>query len=646
MMEQSDRDIAHGADEVRAALAAAVAALPGGGEAREGQVSMADAVASAAAEHRHLVVRAGTGTGKSLAYLVPLIASRQRVVVATATKALQDQLAGKDLPFLARHLHIPFEAAVLKGRSNYVCRQRLHEATATGDGQLSLTTELLPSARDEVRQLAVWAETSATGDQAELEWTPSPGAWQAVSVTAEECPGALRCPFGPTCFAEEARWRAASADVVVVNTHLYGMHVASDGALLPEHDVVVFDEAHQLEDVMSDTAGFAMNAGRFTALARTVHRVVADDALAARVAAAGDELAVALSPWHGRRVPQPLPPTVVDATVSARARVDEAATALRAIATEVVDANQRKIRAQKAASALAMDLDAVAALPETSVAWVAGPADDPRLEVAPIDVGPVLASRVWDRCTAVLTSATIPGNLAERVGLPPESYDAVDVGSPFDYETNALLYCATHLPDPRQAEFEAAAHAELEALIRAAGGRTLALFTSWRAMNAAVDALRPRLPYPLLGQADLPKPALLRAFADDDASCLFATTGLFQGVDIPGPTLSLVTIDRLPFPRPDDPLLEARRERAGANAFRAVDLPRAATMLAQAAGRLIRSATDRGVVAVFDPRLAKASYRWDVVRALPPMRRTRHRADAEAFLRSLAVAPDSAPDPK
>jgi ATP-dependent DNA helicase DinG len=193
-----------------------------------------------------------------------------------------------------------------------------------------------------------------------------------------------------------------------------------------------------------------------------------------------------------------------------------------------------------------------------------------------------------------------------------------------------------HLPDPRRAGFEPAMHNELAALIDAAGGRTLALFTSWRAMTAAAEALTPRLPYRLLTQSDLPKPALLRAFATDESSCLFATVGLFQGVDVPGSTLSLVTIDRLPFPRPDDPLLDARRERAGAAAFREVDLPRAATLLAQAAGRLIRTATDRGVVAVFDPRLAKAGYRWDIVHALPPMRRTRHRAEAEAFLRSLA----------
>jgi ATP-dependent DNA helicase DinG len=238
----------------------------------------------------------------------------------------------------------------------------------------------------------------------------------------------------------------------------------------------------------------------------------------------------------------------------------------------------------------------------------------------------------------VLTSATIPRTLPIRLGLPPDGHEQLDVGSPFDYGANALLYCAAHLPDPRAAGYEAAMHAELEALILAAGGRTLALFTSWRAMDAAVLALRERLPFPVLDQNSLPKPALVKAFSDDPAACLFATMGFWQGVDVRGPTLSLVTIDRLPFPRPDEPLLQARRERAREGAFALVDLPRAATLLAQGAGRLIRSATDRGVVAVFDPRLATARYRWEVINALPPMQRTRERAEVETFLEAIRDA--------
>ena len=621
------------ADEVTDELRRLVAHLPGGGEARTGQGEMATAVAHALSSGRHLVVQAGTGTGKSLAYLVPAVLSGQRVVVATATKALQDQLATKDLPFLTEHLDQPFEWAVLKGRSNYLCLQRVREAQTGDEGRLDVN-DTAPAVKEEIRRLSAWAGTTATGDQAELDWSPSPGAWQAVSVTADECPGGTRCPLGDPCFAEAARRRAAAADVIVVNSHLYGTHLASGGVVLPEHDVVIIDEAHQLEDTISDTAGVSISPGRFLALARTVRQVVADDALVGELAGAGRALAEALTDHVGLRLPSPLPDDVVDALVAARTRVDAAQGALRAIATEISEANQRKIRAQKAATSVTNDIDAALVVPAGHVAWVEGPDHNPQLAISPIDVGPVLRDGVWTKRTAVLTSATLAPGLPGRLGLPADRVDVLDVGSPFDYETNALLYCARHLPDPRRPEFAPAMHDELATLIEAAGGRTLALFTSWRGMQAAVDALRPRLAFPILTQADLPKPALIKAFAEDEGSCLFATVGLFQGIDVPGRTLGLVTIDKLPFPRPDEPLLQARRELAGAEAFSTIDLPRAATLLAQAAGRLIRSTTDRGVVAVFDRRLATAGYRWDVVNALPPMRRTRHLADAVAFLDS------------
>jgi ATP-dependent DNA helicase DinG len=248
-----------------------------------------------------------------------------------------------------------------------------------------------------------------------------------------------------------------------------------------------------------------------------------------------------------------------------------------------------------------------------------------------------MAEGVWSQRTAILTSATIPSSLASRVGIAPDSVDIADVGSPFDYAHHSMLYCAMHLPNPNSEGFRSAVHDELEALIAAAGGRTLALFTSWRSMDEAAAALRERIDLPILTQRDLPKPALIRAFADSDETCLFATAGLFQGVDVPGQTLSLVVIDRIPFPRPDDPLLSARRERLGPTAFAEIDIPRASMMLAQACGRLIRSATDKGVVAVMDPRLGTARYRWDIIKALPPMQRTKVRADVEAFLRDIAA---------
>jgi ATP-dependent DNA helicase DinG len=627
------------AEAVRVALAAVTSALPAA-EDRPGQLEMAIAVDRALASGRHLVVAAGTGTGKTMGYLVPSVLAGKRVVVATATKALQDQLASKDLPFLEEHLGAPFDWAILKGRSNYICLQRVREVQATDNGQLEIE-DLAPTVKLEVKRLSEWAGTTRSGDVAELDWMPSDKAWQSVSVGSDECPGATRCPMGPSCFAEGARMNAAQADVIVVNTHLYGLHIASGGVLLPEHDVVIIDEAHSLEDIMSDTVGVSLGSGRFISLTATLKRIIEDPVLLGSIVDAGVALRESLAPFVGQRLPLPFPETIADALIVGRTRIDTAQAALRAIDTNVEDAKQRKLRGQTQATRLMEQIDTAISMNTGYVAYVSGAADQPRLEIAPLDVGPTLRTGVWDKHTAVLTSATIPASLTERVGLPAELADVVDVGSPFDYEHNAVLYCAVHLPEPRSPKFTTAMHDELIALITAAGGRTLALFTSWKAMEAAAEMARTRLPFPVMTQRDLPKTALVKAFIDDERSCLFATAGFFQGVDIPGRTLSLVTIDRLPFPRPDDPLLSARRDLLGAKAFAQIDIPRAATLLAQATGRLIRTATDRGVVAVFDSRLGTANYRWDIVKALPPMKRTRHRAEVEAFLAEITQAGDS-----
>ena len=627
------------AEAVRVALAAVTSALPAA-EERPGQLEMAIAVDRALASGRHLVVAAGTGTGKTMGYLVPSVLAGKRVVVATATKALQDQLASKDLPFLEEHLGAPFDWAILKGRSNYICLQRVREVQATDNGQLEIE-DLAPTVKLEVKRLSEWAGTTRSGDVAELDWMPSDKAWQSVSVGSDECPGATRCPMGPSCFAEGARMNAAQADVIVVNTHLYGLHIASGGVLLPEHDVVIIDEAHSLEDIMSDTVGVSLGSGRFISLTATLKRIIEDPVLLGSIVDAGVALRESLAPFVGQRLPLPFPETIADALIVGRTRIDTAQAALRAIDTNVEDAKQRKLRGQTQATRLMEQIDTAISMNTGYVAYVSGAADQPRLEIAPLDVGPTLRTGVWDKHTAVLTSATIPASLTERVGLPAELADVVDVGSPFDYEHNAVLYCAVHLPEPRSPKFTTAMHDELIALITAAGGRTLALFTSWKAMEAAAEMARTRLPFPVMTQRDLPKTALVKAFIDDERSCLFATAGFFQGVDIPGRTLSLVTIDRLPFPRPDDPLLSARRDLLGAKAFAQIDIPRAATLLAQATGRLIRTATDRGVVAVFDSRLGTANYRWDIVKALPPMKRTRHRAEVEAFLTEITQAGDS-----
>jgi ATP-dependent DNA helicase DinG len=619
-----------------AALDAVTAALTAP-EDRPGQRRMTELVAESIARDRHLVVQAGTGTGKTLAYLVPAIVSGKRTIVATATKALQDQLATNDLPFLAAELAAlghDVDWAVLKGRSNYLCLQRLREMSQPATGQLELE-EMSPLNRLEIAKLAAWAGTTETGDQADLDWSPSESTWRAVSVGSDECPGADRCPVGQECFAEQARRRAQASDVIVVNTHLYGLHVGSGGAILPEHEVVVFDEAHVLEDTMSDTVGVQIAPGRFVTVGATMRRFLDDPQLVGSITDLASILREAFTPFANQRLSSPLPEPIVEALEDAQLRLTRAGEAIQKIETSVEDAQQRKLRAQRIVTRTMEAVEAALAAGADTVPFVSGPRDSPRLEIAPLDVGPALAAGVWHERTAILTSATIPASLARRVGLPDERTTADDVGSPFDYERQAILYCAMHLPPPKSPTFRDAVADELVAMIEAAGGRTLALFTSWAAMDAAVDAVRPRLDVPILTQRDLPKPALVRAFAESEETCLFATTGMFQGVDVPGRTLSLVVIDKLPFPRPDDPLLSARREQLGPTAFGEIDIPRAATLLAQACGRLIRNTTDRGVVAVLDSRLGTARYRWDIVRALPPMQRTRERGDVERFLREI-----------
>jgi ATP-dependent DNA helicase DinG len=630
-MGAADRLVAN----TREALEQITAQLPTG-EQRAGQIEMAEAVARSIVEGDHLVVEAGTGTGKTFAYLVPCIISGRRVVVATATKTLQDQLATKDLPFLAEHLDQPFTFAVLKGRSNYICLQRVRELDADGTEQLALEIGGPKPPSEEIAALARWSTTSLTGDRSELTIEPSPRAWAAVSVGPRECPGASKCPKGDDCFTERARRAASDADVVVVNLHLYGLHLATHGAVLPEHEVVIIDEAHQLEDIVAATSGVEITAGRFTALARNVAAIIADPDIVRDVDELGSMWRDSLTEERGRRIRGQLDGEPARILTLARARIDKAMTALRAIPDESKgDVTARKQRAIQAATSLIDDINSCQEIRASEVAWIEGSEEFPALRIAPIDVGELLDETLWTQTTAVLTSATLPLAIPVQLGIPETRFERVDVESPFDYPEQALLYCAAHMPDPRSATFDESMHDELEALITAAGGRTMALFTSYRALNLAVEALRGRVDVPILGQDDYPKPALIERFTDDPESCLFATMGFWQGVDVPGATLSLVTIDRLPFPRPDDPLLQARRERAKADAFKVVDIPRATTLLAQGAGRLIRSTSDKGVVAVFDPRMAKASYRWDFVNSLPPMKRTKDRSEVEEFLKAL-----------
>lgn len=625
---------------IRDALDIATAALADA-EDRPGQRTMAASVAESIGSNRHLIVQAGTGTGKTLGYLVPVVMSGRKTIVATATIALQDQIASKDLPLLAEHLApalgIEFEWAVLKGRNNYVCRQKVDEALSAGDAQLELETDdLNPRLRAHIEKIDRWSRQTTTGDLADYPGAVSERVRRAVTITSEECPGASRCPVGSQCFAERARYSASSADVVVVNTHLYGIDVAAQGGVLPEHEVVVIDEVHNLEGIISESVGVAFSAGRFANTAHSIRRIISDSRPADRLVSLGEALQDAIAPDLGRRVPSPLDAGLRDVLTDARLVCGDALDGIRAVETKDEDANQRKLRAVQSVGRLAESIDLALAVGRHHVPFVSGTPGSPVLEIAPLEVGSILAEGIWDKRTAILTSATVPTNLPDRVGLADDAYDAIDVGSPFDYPSNALLYCTKNFPNPNSAEFTKAVHDELFRLITAAGGRTLALFTSFKALDAAVDALRPILPMKVFSQRDdAQKSRLVDQFSADEESCLFATAGFFQGIDVPGRTLSLVTIDKIPFPRPDDPLLSARRDLLGDAAFRQIDLPRAATLLAQATGRLIRTATDRGVVAVFDPRLATAGYRNLILGAMPPMRRTISRDEVTEFLRSL-----------
>ncbi len=650
------------AERSRALLAAAIEALGADGERRPGQEQMTTAVAMALDGGRHLAVAAGTGTGKSLAYLIPAVLSGRRVVVATATRALQDQLATKELPFLAaqpslqrlRAGRAPFSWAVLKGRSNYICRQLVDEATRTGV-QLSLDSSdagigasaggaatadadrqapgMDSGAGSELTRLVAWADRSVTGDRAEVDWPLPSGLWERLSVSADRCPGRNRCAQGPACFAEAARERAERADIVVVNTHLLVLHLLGV-PLLPSHDLVVIDEAHQFEDTVTAISGATLGERKLRTVAQEVN-----GALAGRgtpLSNSGRQIAGILDGRRGARLAPGDSPELQDALILAHGRLEAASAELRDVPRgDDGDAEAQRLRAVGAVSTLSGEIALLLEPPEGTVAFVEGRPGAPQLRLAPLEVGPLLREPLFDERTVVMTSATLGAGTPRALGLAHDDYRYLDVGSPFDYPRSGLLYCAAHLPPRNTPDFDGAAITELEALINAARGRTLALFTSHRMLGNAVAALRPRLLWPLLRQGDLPPRQLLERFADDETSCLFATIGYWQGVDVPGPALSLVTVDRLPFPRPDDPLLSARREHAGDDAFELIDLRRAAMMLGQGAGRLIRSSSDRGVVAVLDPRLATARYRSAILAEVPPLRATENRDEVLEFLAGI-----------
>ncbi|WP_304451316.1 ATP-dependent DNA helicase [Nocardiopsis sp. YSL2] len=687
--------------DVPTLLDAAVRSL--GGTRREGQTEMAGAVAEAVDRREHLVVQAGTGTGKSLAYLVPAVrhalAHETTVVVSTATIALQNQLISRDLPRLATALAplLPREPAfaVLKGRRNYLCRNRLQTADEEAEDSELFDPRQLSSLGRQVARLHEWSEETGTGDRDELVPGVSDLAWRQVSVGANECVGARVCAFGQECFAEFAREATQGVDIVVTNHAMLAIDMSQGNHILPEHSTIMIDEAHELVDRATSVATGTLTERSVGTAAKRAARLV-EPGISERLTECADGLALMFTEAPEGRLDH-----IDDGLAGAVAAVRDAASAcVTAIGPSPGEQDPDSATDRKLALAALGEVHDTAvrvlesfepALRDrTDIVWLTkAPARPPSLSVAPLAVGGLLREKLFGDRTVVLTSATLTlggsfSALAHQWGLGrevaeeeaasartprPEPADepgsgadsddgphraageprwrSLDVGSPFEHARSGILYVAKHLPPPGRDGLADAYLDEIAELIEAADGRTLGLFSSMRAAQQATDALRERLEHPILCQGDDSTGQLVSRFSDDERACLFGTLSLWQGVDVPGPSLSLVVVDRIPFPRPDDPLASARQRAVGAhggNGFLAVAATHAALLLAQGTGRLLRSTDDRGVIAVLDPRLATARYGGFLRASLPPYWGTTDPSVARSALRRLSgrVTPEPA----
>jgi ATP-dependent DNA helicase DinG len=624
---------------------------------REGQIALARAVDEAIRSYGVLVAEAGTGTGKTFAYLVPALLSGAKVIISTGTKTLQDQLYHRDIPTVRAALNVPMTVALLKGRANYVCRYHLERAR--GEGRLT--------SRDGVRHLheiAKFALRSRTGDKSELAEVPEDASvWSQVTSTRENCLGS-ECPQYKECFVMEARKRALDADVVVVNHHLFfaDLVLRDEGAgeLLPASHAVILDEAHQLPETASLFFGESVSTAQLLELAR-------------------DARTVALQ--HARDF-APLPPATQALEKSARdlrlecgdvpGRVPARSIAQTRTFTSALDAVQKALDTLAdllaAQAERAADIDhcrgRTLALSERlqrwreddsgeRVRWIEVFAQSAALNATPLSVAPIFrrqvdgGARSWIFTSATLSVGTDFGHFCGRLGL--DTCTTASWPSPFDFEHQALLYLPRNLPEPNTPQYTAAVVEAVWPLIRAAGGRTFCLFTSLRAMRDARRLLgeafaREGLDFPLLVQGEGSRSELLERFRGLGNAVLVGSHSFWEGVDVRGQALSLVAIDRIPFAPPDDPVLAARierLEREGGSGFLDYQLPEAALTLKQGVGRLIRDESDRGVMMLCDPRLLTRGYGRRILVSLPPMRRTRDGAEATEFLLGLRTAPAS-----
>nr|WP_275432388.1 ATP-dependent DNA helicase [Corynebacterium striatum] len=644
-------------------LDAAVESL--GGARREGQLKMANAVTKALESERHLAVQAGTGTGKSLAYLVPAIRHAQNtghtVIVSTATLALQRQLVERDLPRLVDALEPVMESkptfAIMKGRSNYLCLNKVARADELAEEQGELLEEHEVSRLGRhIKRLYDWADETETGDRDDLDQGVPDLAWRQVSVTSTECLGATRCPHGEECFAELARRKAADVNVVVTNHALLAIDAVSDVNVLPEHEVVIVDEAHELDGRITSVSTAEITA-RAIKMAANRAKSLGANGKDQRLAELADEFTILLSEFG--------PGRWTDMPDNAKSQLTALGDTLRecreAIARtpegEQANDPEKFAERQNLANHLATMAEAVARILDVfatgdpsaheDVVWLER---DERsftdtLAVAPLSIAGMLHEKLFGEQTVVLTSATLAlggrfDAMAAQWGMPKGTWDSLDVGYPFDPAKKGILYVAKHLPQPGRDGLAPETIEEMRELIMAAGGRTLGLFSSRRAAEQAAQELKPKLPFDVFVQGEDSIGALVERFSKNENSCLFGTLTLWQGVDVPGPACSLVLIDRIPFPRPDNPLMQARTEAAqaaGRNGFMEVSATHAALLMAQGAGRLLRSVTDRGVVAVLDNRLETKRYGGFLKASMPQFWQTTDSTVVQGALQRLVT---------
>ena len=647
-------------------LAAAVEAL--GGAERPGQVAMAEAVTRALTDERHLAVQAGTGTGKSLAYLVPAIRHAQTtdttVIVSTATLALQRQLVERDLPRLVEALD-PLLArtptfAIQKGRSNYLCLNKL--AVDPQKDEALIDEEEVSWLGRHTKRVYEWADETETGDRDDLEPGVPDQAWRQLSVTAAECVGATRCPHGEECFAEAARRRTQDVDIVVTNHALLAIDAMSEINVLPEHSAVIIDEAHELDGRVTSVATNEISARALTLAARRAGKLKAKTEQSKLESLIDDFTAVLALETPGRWE------TISDPARASFAGVRDALWRTRdAISRgpegEATNDPETFAERENLKNHLAELHDSIVRILEVfdepdpskhvDVVWLtrverySDTSDS--VSVAPLSVSTLLRDNLFGEQTVVLASATLTvgGNfraMASAWGLPNGSWESLDAGTPFDPRKAGILYVAKHLPPPGRDGLSEDTITEMAELITAAGGRTLGLFSSKRAAVEAADALRKKLPFDILVQGDDSIGALVNKFAASENVCLFGTLSLWQGVDVPGKSLSQVIIDRIPFPRPDDPLLQARSnaaDAAGRSGFMEVSATHAALLLAQGAGRLLRSTSDRGVVSILDSRLTTKRYGQFLRASLPDFWETTDPEVVRAALKRLVSSDGS-----